>query len=70
MLAELGATDISDDGHTVEVTVGDAGPAVLAAVRKLDGAGIEPLALSVREPSLDDVFLSLTGRPTETEEAD
>jgi ABC-2 type transport system ATP-binding protein len=62
VLAELGATDIADDGRTVEVTVGDAGPAVLDAVRRLDAAGITPTALSVREPSLDDVFLNLTGR--------
>ena len=31
-------------------------------VRRLDAAGIEPTTLAVREPSLDDVFLSLTGR--------
>jgi ABC-2 type transport system ATP-binding protein len=70
-LAELGPTDISADGRSVEVKVADNGPAVLDAVRRLDAAGITPVALAVREPSLDDVFLSLTGRPTdiETEEA-
>jgi hypothetical protein len=31
-------------------------------VRRLDESGIEPEAMSVREPSLDDVFLTLTGR--------
>lgn len=38
------------------------GPATLvAAVRALDGAGIEPTDVVLQRPSLDDVFLSLTG---------
>jgi ABC-2 type transport system ATP-binding protein len=37
------------------------------AVRALDGVGIEPEGMSVREPTLDDVFLTLTGHPAETE---
>jgi ABC-2 type transport system ATP-binding protein len=41
---------------------------LLAAVRKLDDARIEPLKVTVREPSLDDVFLTLTGRPSEPDE--
>jgi len=65
VLAEVGATDIGDNGTTVEVSVGDPGRSVLDAVRRLDAAGIEPTAISVREPSLDDVFLNLTGRPAE-----
>jgi hypothetical protein len=32
------------------------------ALRSLDADRIEPLTLTVREPSLDDVFLTLTGR--------
>ena len=50
-----------DDGRTVAVTVAD-GPALLAVVRSLDRAGLAPESVSVREPSLDDVFLQLTGR--------
>jgi hypothetical protein len=34
---------------------------VADALRLLDDAGLAPTALTVREPSLDDVFLSLTG---------
>src|SRR5258708_18573091 len=56
VLAEVGPTDLSDDGRSIEVKVADSGPSLLAAVRKLDAAGIEPVAVSVREPSLDDVF--------------
>jgi ABC-2 type transport system ATP-binding protein len=44
--------------------------ALIEAVRSLDGAGIETHDLRLRRPSLDDVFLALTGHAAEdTEEA-
>lgn len=53
------------DGVIVELTV-NAGPAVAAeALRRLDGAGVTILGLALREPSLDDVFLNLTGHRAE-----
>jgi ABC-2 type transport system ATP-binding protein len=53
------------DGATVELTV-DNGPKVAVEVlRRLDDAGITLAGLSLREPSLDDVFLSLTGHKTD-----
>ena len=36
----------------------------LEVVRALDAAGLRPTGLTVREPSLDDVFLQLTGHTT------
>ena len=39
-------------------------PDLMAALRILDRAGIVPVDLGLRRPSLDDVFLSLTGRST------
>jgi hypothetical protein len=36
-------------------------------LRSLDGARIPVQGLALREPSLDDVFLSLTGHKTEAE---
>jgi hypothetical protein len=53
---------VLDDEHTVALNVADAGPALLAVVRSLDAAGLTPETVTVREPSLDDVFLQLTGR--------
>jgi ABC-2 type transport system ATP-binding protein len=55
------------DGNIVELTV-ENGPAVGAEVlRALDGANIPVSGLALREPSLDDVFLSLTGHKSEAE---
>ncbi|AYY12122.1 ATP-binding cassette domain-containing protein [Actinobacteria bacterium YIM 96077] len=48
--------------NRVHVTVEHGDQAVVPILRALDGAGIAPSALTVKRPSLDDVFLSLTGR--------
>ena len=53
------------DGRALRVSVSDGTRALIAAVRALDGVGIEPATAAVREPSLDDVFLALTGRRAE-----
>jgi ABC-2 type transport system ATP-binding protein len=56
----------------VRVAVGD-GQAVdvlLAAVRALDESGIVLDDIGIHKPSLDDVFLSLTGRDTRVDEPD
>ena len=55
------------DGRALRVSVSDGTRALIAAVRALDADGIEPAAAAVREPSLDDVFLALTGRRAEPE---
>ena len=41
---------------------------LMSAVRRLDEQGIVPTDLSLRQPSLDDVFLALTGRGTTPDE--
>ncbi len=52
-------------GRVVEVTV-DNGPVdAMEALRSLDQAGITPTTFTLREPSLDDAFLALTGHRTE-----
>ena len=42
----------------------------MSGLRALDAEGITPQTFNLREPSLDDVFLSLTGHRTEGEAAD
>ncbi len=64
-LESVGTAEVLDDGRTVALTVGDAGRAVLEVVRTLDAAGLTPEWLTVREPTLDDVFLQLTGHKAE-----
>ncbi len=60
---------VEREGSSLRVS-SDQGPRVLVEVlRRFDGDDIEPATLSVREPSLDDVFLSLTGRHAETGDA-
>ena len=55
------------EGATVRVSSQE-GPRVLIEVlRALDANGITPSSLTVREPSLDDVFLALTGRHAESD---
>ncbi len=65
LLGEVDAHDLSVDGSSVELTV-DEGPRVAAEIlRTLDGHQLPVAGLALREPSLDDVFLNLTGHRTE-----
>jgi ABC-2 type transport system ATP-binding protein len=67
LLTHLSDKDPVIDNETIELTV-ESGPAVGAEVlRTLDAARIPVSGLALREPSLDDVFLSLTGHKTEAE---
>lgn len=69
LLRGLGTGDPSADGGKVRVPVGTTGSAsLIEAVRRLDGAGIHIEALALHRPTLDDVFLTLTGRTTSDEE--
>jgi ABC-2 type transport system ATP-binding protein len=54
-------------GTTVEVNVNDGPRVVTEALRILESEGISPTTLALREPSLDDVFLALTGHRAEDE---
>jgi ABC-2 type transport system ATP-binding protein len=62
------AADVDAQASTVSVRVGARGSdALLDAVRRLDAADVTITGLALRRPSLDDVFLALTGRPAEQE---
>ncbi len=54
----------------VSISTNDGASAVADVVRSLDAASIAIADLSLRQPSLDDVFLALTGRPAEEAEAE
>jgi len=54
-------TPVADAGQ-VSAHVPNGGAALPGLLRQLDGKNIELAAVEVRRPTLDDVFLSLTGR--------
>ncbi|MGZ4691569.1 MAG: ATP-binding cassette domain-containing protein [Acidimicrobiia bacterium] len=53
------------DGRLVRVNVSDGATAMLETVRMLDAAHLAPTTMALREPTLDDVFLELTGHAAE-----
>jgi ABC-2 type transport system ATP-binding protein len=57
--------DAEREGATVRITTDRSTKVLLETLRALDTAGIEPSGLTVREPSMDDVFLVLTGHRAE-----
>ncbi|WP_017599313.1 ATP-binding cassette domain-containing protein [Nocardiopsis lucentensis] len=58
--AEVVAEPGRDPRVRIRVEHGDA--ALPGLLRSLDGAGVAPLSVAVSRPTLDDVFLTLTGR--------
>jgi ABC-2 type transport system ATP-binding protein len=68
LLAPVGG--VTRDGKLLRVNVpGGAGPSsMLEAVRILDGAQLDPATMVLREPTLDDVFLELTGHAADGDE--
>ena len=55
----------SVDEETVRLTVRQRTGTIVEAVRRLDEAGVAVDDLGLRRPTLDDVFLSLTGHAAE-----
>jgi len=55
------------EGTTVELNVDDGPGVVSEALRVLQDCNLAPATLALREPSLDDVFLALTGHRTDSD---
>ncbi len=70
LLAPLAAAEPRLDAETgrLMIPVHHAGGTLTDVVRRLDGANLEVAELSLHRPSLDDVFLALTGRRAEMEQ--
>src|SRR6516164_8961221 len=67
-VAKVGEAEPHMDAETGVVSVGVGGrgsEALIEAVRALDGAAVETRGLALRRPSLDDVFMALTGHAAE-----
>jgi ABC-2 type transport system ATP-binding protein len=64
-----GEPHMDDDTGVITMGVGGRGSdALIEAVRGLDAAGVRTEGLALRRPSLDDVFLALTGHAAEDEQ--
>ncbi|KAA8886072.1 ATP-binding cassette domain-containing protein [Nocardia colli] len=63
VLAQIGIGEPSHEADTNEasIVVGDGSRTMVEALRRLDDAGVCVVDANVHRPSLDDVFLSLTG---------
>ncbi|MGW9132949.1 ATP-binding cassette domain-containing protein [Streptomyces sp. NPDC055681] len=72
VLAHLGKGEVTLTQHTRKLTVPVSGGAKLLAeiIRDLDSRGVEIDDIGLRRPTLDDVFLSLTGHVAELTETD
>ena len=57
--------EAEQDGRTVRAPVADGAATAMEVLRAIDAASLEVGGLTVREPSLDDVFLTLTGHRAE-----
>jgi len=71
-VASVGEGEPHADKETGVVNVGVGGrgsDAMIEAVRALDEVGVRTQGLALRRPSLDDVFLALTGHAAEDEKA-
>ena len=68
-LAGIGT--VTKEGHSLRLNVANGPKAMLETVRVLDAESLEPSTMALHEPTLDDVFLDLTGhRAEEPTEAD
>ncbi|MCA9675855.1 MAG: ATP-binding cassette domain-containing protein [Myxococcales bacterium] len=65
-----GVRDVTIHDAAVRVTVEQGDAAALVLMRALDDAGLAVASLRVAHPTLDDVFLTLTGRSLRDAEAD
>jgi ABC-2 type transport system ATP-binding protein len=66
-LAAVAEGELRTEGNALLIPA-HAGPATLtSAVRALDDLGVEPRDIGLRRPTLDDVFLTLTGHGVEDE---
>jgi ABC-2 type transport system ATP-binding protein len=65
-----GPPTVDRAGARISIPVCDPVADLMTALRTLDEADITPRDLGLRRPSLDDVFLTLTGRPIADDHAD
>ena len=61
----VGELQVDRRARRVTVPVSGGTPALVDALRRLEEAGVVPLDAGLRRPTMDDVFLTLTGKPAD-----
>jgi ABC-2 type transport system ATP-binding protein len=71
LLAELAVGEVVVEEHSRRLVapVSGGGSTLVEVLRRLDAAGLTVLDVALRRPTLDDVFLSLTGHAAEDDAA-
>jgi len=65
LVAGISSKASNVEGTVIDLTVNNGPAAAADALRRIDAAHIALAGLQLREPSLDDVFLNLTGHKAE-----
>jgi ABC-2 type transport system ATP-binding protein len=65
----VGAVTVDEQARMVTVPVKGGTPTLSEALRRLESRGVSVLEVGLRRPTLDDVFLALTGHTAEDESA-
>ena len=63
-----GPVQVSPDGRTLGVTVADGASALQAVLGEVRGQGVALHDIGMERPTLDDVFLGLTGHASAPDE--
>ncbi|MDQ4052152.1 MAG: ATP-binding cassette domain-containing protein, partial [Actinomycetota bacterium] len=66
--AACGEIQVGDNGRALNVPVDDGQHALLRVLRGFEEHGIDVLDIGLRRPTLDDVFLALTGHVAEVDD--
>jgi ABC-2 type transport system ATP-binding protein len=68
LMSDLAVGEILVEEHSRRLTapVSGGGQTLVEVLRRLDGAGVSVLDVALRRPTLDDVFLTLTGHAAES----
>ncbi len=69
-LASVAVGGVQVDDRTATAAVSGGASALRSVLADLESEGIEVLDIGLRRPTLDDVFLTLTGRATESDATD
>ncbi|MEU4743937.1 ATP-binding cassette domain-containing protein [Actinosynnema sp. NPDC023658] len=66
----IGEIAVDERGHRLTVPVSGGADVLVDGIRRLDAESIKVLDIGLRRPTLDDVFLTLTGHATETKQGE